>query len=61
MNKYPELFNEDMSSMEARTVLYSSVDGKIKEEIEEIKEAYKRILPIIIDKELKAAAEGWFL
>lgn len=55
------LFNENMTSNEARTVLYRSVEGKTETEIEQIKAEYIRILPKIIDREMALAKEGWFV
>lgn len=45
------LFNEQMTSLEARHVLYSNVDGKSKEEKEKLFAAYKKVLPAIIERE----------
>lgn len=47
------MFNENMTSSEARTILFSSVDGKSKQEIAAIKEEYSKIIPRIIKNELK--------
>ena len=47
------LFNENMTTSEARHVLFSSVDGKSKEEIVRIKQEYSEIFPRIMDKELR--------
>ena len=55
------LFNENMSSREARKVLFSSVDGKTKEEIEKIKDEYSAVLPAIMDRELKLVDQGWII
>ena len=46
------LFNENMTSSEARHILFASVDGKTKEEIAKIKEEYDKIIPTIIENEL---------
>ena len=54
-------FNENMSSHEARQVLFSSVDGKTKEEIEKIKDEYSAVLPAIMDRELKLVDQGWII
>ena len=54
-----ELFNEQMSSNEARYVFSSSLDGKTKEEIEEIEKQYFAVSSVIMDREAKLAAEGW--
>ena len=45
------LFNEQMSSIEARFVLFTHTEGKTKEEKEEIFKQYKAVLPIIIERE----------
>lgn len=48
-----------MSSFEARTVLFTMVEGKNIEEIEQIKNEYNRVLPIILEREHKLAEDGW--
>ena len=48
-------FNENMTSSEARTILFS-VDGKTKEEMERIKQEYSEIAPRIIDREFRENA-----
>lgn len=53
------LFNENMTSKEARTVLFRSVEGKTKTEIEQIKAEYSKLLPKIIDREMALAKKGW--
>lgn len=55
------LFNEEMTSSEARTVFFEAVEGKTKEEIEQIKSAYLEILPKIIEKEMRLAEDGWMI
>jgi hypothetical protein len=45
------LFNDKMTSIEARIVLYSNVDGKSDEEKKELFKAYKNVLPAIIERE----------
>ena len=47
------LFTENMTREEAWDVLFSSVDGKTKEEREEIMSEYEKVLPVIVQKELK--------
>ena len=59
--KETTLFNENMSSNEARWVFFKSIDGKSEAEIAEIKKAYSEILPKILEKEFKLAQEGWML
>ena len=48
-----------MLSNEARYVFFSSLDGKTKEEIEEIEKQYFAVSSVIMDREAKLAAEGW--
>ena len=55
------LFNEQMTSDEARMVFFKAVEGKTKEEIEEIKSAYFEVLPKINKKELQLAKDGWLI
>ena len=50
MNVY---FNENMTAAEARTKLFTIVDGKSAAEIEAIKKEYAAIAPILIKRELK--------
>ena len=45
------LFNEQMTSLQARTVLFSNVDGKTEKERAELFDAYKAVLPAIIKRE----------
>ena len=52
------IFNENMSYYEAQRTLFSSVDGKSKEEIEEIKKEYSAVLPKIFSRE-KNVTNGW--
>ena len=56
-----DIFNEHMTSSEARMVLFKAVEGKTADEIEEIKSAYSAIIPIILEKESRLANEGWFI
>ena len=53
------IFNENMTSNEARIALFSAVEGKNKAEIEQIKAEYSEVLPKILDRELSLATEGW--
>lgn len=55
------LFNEQMTSSQARIALLSAIEGKSKDEIERIKNAYFEIRPLIIRRELDLAAKGWFI
>lgn len=50
-----------MTSDEARLVFFKAVEGKTKEEVEEIKIAYFEVLPKIIERELQLAKEGWLI
>ena len=50
-----------MTSDEARTVFFKAVEGKTKEEIEEIKSAYFEVIPKINKKELQLAEDGWLI
>ncbi len=47
------LFNENVTREEAWNVLFSSIDGKTKEEREEIIAEYMKVLPAIVEKELE--------
>ncbi|MGM9587827.1 MAG: hypothetical protein ACI3VA_10115 [Candidatus Limivicinus sp.] len=58
MSKY---FNEQMSSYEARTAFFMAIEGKTKEEIEEIKKEYKEVLSVILDREFKLVDQGWII
>ena len=55
------LFNEDMSSSEARIVFLSSVDGKTKEEIAKLQEDYMAVLPAISKRESELVNQGWII
>lgn len=52
-NKFEYLFNENMTFIEAQYVLFSNVDGKTKEEIDMLFEAWEAVLPAIIARETK--------
>lgn len=52
------LFNESMSSSEARKILFSSVAGKSKKEIEEIKKEYSSVSKQIRRREIMQN-RGW--
>lgn len=54
-----KLFDEQMSSNEARYVFFSALDGKTKEEIEEIKKEYFAVSAEIMKREARLAEEGW--
>lgn len=53
------IFNENMTSDQARLALFSAVDGKTKAEIEKIKDEYSKVLPVIMEREFDLAAQGW--
>ena len=53
------VFNENMSSNEARTAFFKAVEGKTKSEVEQLKIEYSRVLPIILEREQRLASEGW--
>lgn len=55
------LFNENMSSSEARIVFLSSVDGKTKEEIAKLQEDYMAVLPAIDKRESELVKQGWII
>ena len=59
MDSYKDIFNINMSSSEARTVLFTIVEGKNQEEIEQIKSQYSKVLPMILEREHKLAENGW--
>lgn len=50
------IFNERMTCSEAQRVLFSSVQGKSKDEVDQIKNEYARILPVIAKREREANA-----
>ena len=50
-----------MTSNQARSALFSAVEGKTKAEIERLKAEYSKILPAIMDREFKRADEGWLI
>jgi len=53
------IFNEQMTSIEARTAFFRAVDGKNKEEIEQLKAEYSAVLPAILKREHDLADDGW--
>lgn len=55
-NKYSALFNENMTSDEARFILYSNIDGLSDEEIELLWRAYSPVSRKILEAELKRNA-----
>ncbi len=52
MSDYDDLFSEDMSYPEAQRIFFSAVEGKTKEEIEQIKKAYSKVVPVITKREM---------
>ena len=56
-----KIFSEEMTSNQARLAFFKAVEGKTKEEIEEIKVAYFEVSSKILQRELKMADEGWFV
>lgn len=55
------IFNENMTSSQARFAFFKAVDGKSKEEVEKLKNDYFKVLDVIMDREFKLANEGWLL
>lgn len=55
------VFNKQMSSHEARQALFEAVEGKKKDEVEQIKSAYSKILPTILEREHRLASNGWVI
>lgn len=55
------IFNEQMTSEEARMTLFKEIEGKTKIEIEQIKAEDFEVLPKIIEKELQLAKDGWLI
>lgn len=53
------IFNESMTSNEARIALFRAVDGKSKAEIEKILADYEEVNSVIMKKELKSVSNGW--
>ena len=53
------IFNEQMTSQEARLAFFRAADGKTKTEIEKLKSDYSKILPIIMKREHNLASKGW--
>mgnify|MGYP004575496841 CR=1 FL=1 len=55
------LFSVQMSSSEARTLFFKSIEGKTENEVEKIKKEYAEILPKIMDREFELASKGWLI
>ncbi|NLJ19326.1 hypothetical protein [Globicatella sulfidifaciens] len=60
-NKYSRLFNENMSSMEARTILYATIDSCPADEREMLNQAYIPVARKIARKELIYANKKDFM
>ncbi len=58
---FNDIFNEQMTSNEARMAFFEAVEGKTKEEVEQIKSAYFEVLHKITKKEFELAKEGWMI
>ena len=55
---FNDIFNEQMTSNEARMAFFEAVEGKTKEEVEQIKSAYFEVLHKITEREMRLAGEG---
>lgn len=55
------LFNEEMTSNEARSVFFKALEEKGEKEIKKIEIAYSKIIPKIIEKEMRLAEDGWMI
>ena len=53
------IFNEQMTSNEARIALFKAVEGKTDAEITQIKKAYSEVLPAILKRESALVSKGW--
>ncbi len=58
---FNDIFNEQMTSNEARMAFFEAVEGKTKEEVEQIKSAYFEVLHKITEREMRLAEEGWLI
>ena len=54
-----DMFNENMTSIEARMLFYREIEGKTEDEVREIRKAYETAMKSISKKELAKAREGW--
>ena len=52
------IFNDKMTSAEARTVLFRAVEGKSKKEIEKILDDYNKVHSVILQRELNLVSKG---
>ena len=55
------IFNEQMTSNEARLALFRAVEGKTQSEIEQLKSAYSKVLPAIYKRENDLVSKGWVI
>lgn len=55
------LFNKQMTSNQAREALFRAIDGKTPAEVEKVKAEYSEVLPVILERECKLAAQGWLI
>lgn len=53
------LFNEQMTSGEARDKFFCAAEDKTKEELEKLKKDYFAVLPAILKRERELANKGW--
>ena len=58
---FDNIFNEQMTSNQARLALFRAVEGKTKAEIEQIMREYDRVFPAIHKRESELSAQGWFI
>lgn len=57
MNKFDQYFNENMSSMEVRGMLFKLCEGCSPEELELLKKAHFKVFEKIISRELQEGLE----
>ncbi len=60
-NKFDKLFNEEMTSLEARTVLFSLADHCTKEELVLLKVAYEKVSSKILKRELAFSEQTGYM
>ena len=61
MAEYEKLFNENMSSSEARYAYFAAVKGKTETEVSKITEAYSKVRHLILKKKMELVAAGWIV
>lgn len=54
-----DLFNEQMTFEEAQLAFFKAIDGKTKEEAEEIRKQFFAAIPKITKREITMAEKGW--